>query len=38
MESLSSIESLSVEKKKVSEVIGPWAESLRIPIVQREFE
>jgi hypothetical protein len=27
-----------VEKKKISEILGPWIETLRIPVVQREFE
>lgn len=38
MASIGSIESLVVEKKKLSEILGPWAETLRIPVVQREFE
>lgn len=35
---MDSIEELSVDKKKVSEIFGKWSESLRIPVVQREFE
>jgi len=38
MVDISSIESLVVEKKKISEILGPWIETLRIPVVQREFE
>lgn len=38
MTQISSIESLVVEKKKISEILGPWIETLRIPVVQREFE
>ncbi len=38
MSQISSIESLVVEKKKISEILGPWIETLRIPVVQREFE
>ena len=38
MTHISSIESLVVEKKKISEILGPWIETLRIPVVQREFE
>lgn len=38
METFDSIEELSVDKKKVSELFGKWSESLRIPVVQREFE
>lgn len=38
MAQISSIESLVVEKKKISEILGPWIESLRIPVVQREFD
>ena len=38
MPQISSIESLVVEKKKISEILGPWIETLRIPVVQREFE
>lgn len=38
MASIGPIESLDVQKKKISEILGPWAESLRIPVVQREFE
>ena len=38
MTKIGSIESLVVEKKKISEILGPWIETLRIPVVQREFE
>jgi hypothetical protein len=38
MTRIKSIESLVVEKKKISEMLGPWIETLRIPVVQREFE
>lgn len=38
MASIGPIVSLSVEKKTISEALGPWSDSLRIPVVQREFE
>lgn len=38
MDSVDSIESLVVEKKKISEILGQWSKTLRIPVVQREFE
>ena len=38
MDTFDSVEELSVDKKRVSEIFGKWSNSLRIPVVQREFE